>query len=293
MKSVVCYNCGSSRNEPYAEENGFHLVKCSECGLLYVNPRPSDDEISAAHRMGQHRGTRAISVTGQFKSYQVRFYRRMLADVFGPTFNWHGKSWLDIGCGHGELLVAVGQESRGETSTRGVEPNERKQTMARSRGLDVSYFDLKNHQEKYDVISLLNVFSHLPDPPSAIRQWSDLLKPGGQLLVETGDTANLAPNEHYRPFYLPDHLSFANREIVINVLTRAGFTVSKICRYPYIRPSLGAAARETIKWFVPGKTSMWPWLVHWQRHAQTDMFVRAEYTACAAIANSVLGAAAN
>ena len=52
MIDVTCYQCGSNESRAYAEENGFRLVKCDRCGLLYVSPRPSDAEISEGMRTG-------------------------------------------------------------------------------------------------------------------------------------------------------------------------------------------------------------------------------------------------
>jgi SAM-dependent methyltransferase len=226
--------------------------------------------------MGEHKGAQALNVTGSFKPEKVRFYREMLSDVFGPDYDWTGKRWLDIGCGHGELLKAVEKLSQGAAHPVGVEPNEQKQAMARARGLTVSFFDLNTHEERYDVISMLNVFSHLPDPGAAIQGWRRLLRSGGQLLLETGDTANFVAAEHYRPFYLPDHLSFANEAIVVNLVTRAGFDVEKVCKYPFIRPTPRTIIRETAKLAIPSKRSIWRYLLKWRRYAATDMFIRAK-----------------
>jgi len=45
----------------------------------------------------------------------------------------------------------------------GIEPNVRKQQSAKKRGLNVRFIDLRTHESQYDVISLLYVYSHLPD----------------------------------------------------------------------------------------------------------------------------------
>ena len=52
---LPCYNCGSEEATFCAEENAFSLVKCSECGLLYLEKRPDDKEISQAHKQGKHK----------------------------------------------------------------------------------------------------------------------------------------------------------------------------------------------------------------------------------------------
>lgn len=250
-QSVACYNCHSSDSEPYDSENGFQLVKCAVCGLVYLSPRPAADEITEATKIGEHRGDVTLDVTGRFNDGAAARYRGILGDFF-PS-RWAGKSpvsWLDIGCGHGELLVALREYGQGVVAARGCEPNRFKVAAARSRGLDVSFFDLATHEEQYDYVAMLNVFSHLPDPVEAFAAWKKLIKPGGFLFIETGHSAHLTPEEHHKPYYLPDHLSFANQQIVTDILTRIGFAITKVKIYRHtVFPPFhsGRAAKEFVK----------------------------------------------
>lgn len=82
MKVSNCYNCGSEQDTFYAEENGFTLVKCAECGLLYVKNRPHDSEISQARRQGKHSGQRELDVTGVFNPAKIPQYLKVLEDIF-------------------------------------------------------------------------------------------------------------------------------------------------------------------------------------------------------------------
>ena len=58
----------------------------------------------------------------------------------------------------------------------------------------------------------------------------------GEILIETGDSCHLSPKYHHKPYYLPDHLSFANEEILVNILNKVGFKIIKIKKYPYFSP---------------------------------------------------------
>jgi SAM-dependent methyltransferase len=220
MKSVACYFCGSSQHAPYAHENGFALVKCAGCGLLYVNPRPDDADIDAAMRSGMHRGEDALDVVGQHDPRKVAGYVTILKRLFGGREV--SGSWLDIGCGHGELLEALGRF--GSVAARGLEPCAPKADSARARGLHI-VDEGAIAPQSLDAISALNVYSHLPDPHQALRQWATWLRPGGWLIVQTGDSCDLPYRDHHQPFDLPDHLSFANRRIVWTILERAGYVV--------------------------------------------------------------------
>lgn len=265
-----CYYCGSRQHSFYAEENGFTLLKCDGCGLLYVANRPDDDELTHAHQQGQHRGL--SNLTGTFSPAKRNRYIAVLEDIFKGDLSLI-KTWLDVGCGHGEFIEAVQVYSSGAVSVKGTDPNIHKRALARLRGLDVGYFDLESHNEKYDVVSMLNVYSHLPDPPAFLKSIRKLLNPGGTLILETGDTAGLSAQDHYRPFYLPDHLSFASEAIVLGILKRLDFEILNVNKYPFVQFSLKQLAKEVIKLVLPGYTTRFRDLF---KHSKTDMFIRAK-----------------
>ena len=228
LEEAVCYNCGSQRYVVYDSENGFSLVRCSQCALLYVNPRPCAEEISRAMMTGMHRGEQMLDVSGPgFDERKRARYLQILDDVYGDGLCRvaPGARWLDIGCGYGEFMVALNEYVGGRISVSGSEPMTAKLDHARARGLDVDFLDLDRHAGRFEYVSLLNVWSHLPDPVDVIRRWKRLLAPGGEMLIETGHSSHLSNRDHHKPYYLPDHLSFASREIVVGILERLGFEI--------------------------------------------------------------------
>jgi tRNA G46 methylase TrmB len=84
-------------------------------------------------------------MTGTFDNAKVSSYFGVLGDLYGNELGNRERTWLDIGCGHGEFLVALQQFSNRQVTARGLEPNRDKQKSAINRGLEVSYFDLHNH----------------------------------------------------------------------------------------------------------------------------------------------------
>lgn len=274
MNLSKCYYCGSEQHTFYAEENGFLLVKCAGCGLLFVKNRPNPAEILEAHRQGKHGGVNEIDVTGKFYPQKIPQYLKILEDLMGGDLGAK-KTWLDIGCGHGEFMVAVQKYSSGKIVVTGTEPNIYKQESARERGLNVGYFEIESHPEQYDVISLLNIYSHLPDPPEFIQSVKKLLRPRGEIILQTGDTAEFKAEDHYRPFYLPDHLSFASESIVVGILERVGFEILNIQKYPFVPFSLSQMAKELLKVVLPHHQSRLRYYLKGKAYSQTDMFIRA------------------
>ncbi len=272
---MKCYNCNSVTGDFYAEENGYTLVKCAGCGLLFVENPPSADEIDSAHRQGLHRGEKSLNVTGRYNAKAVHRYVKVLEDLFDNGIK-DNSDWLDVGCGHGEFLEALGAFSNGKVRAVGSEPNEYKQKSAKERGHNVDFIELETHDSRYDYVSLLDVYSHLPDPVSFILTLRSFLRPSGELVVKTGDTADLEASDHYRPFYLPDHLSFASERILVDILQRSGFEVIKIRKYPYRRLSASALLKEFVKIFLPNyKSVLFSWLMNLRKWKATKMYIRA------------------
>ena len=275
---VNCYNCGSGQKSYYATENGFTLMKCFDCGLLYVTPRPTDDEIEKAHQFGMHNGESKLHMTGSVNSVKVGAYLKILKDLYQSELIERKGTWLDLGCGHGEFLKALDIFTNGQFTTKGLEPNVHKQAYARKLGFDVSYFDLNDHEQRYDVISFLNVYSHLPNPPEFIKRCRSLLRSKGELLIQTGDSAHLSADEVHRPMYLPDHLSFASEEILCNILKTCGFEIVTVCKYPVILPGMISIMKEFVKIVWPNRISRLRYLVNPKYRAEkywTRMYIRA------------------
>lgn len=95
-----CDCCGSSQWEYRFRENGFDLGRCTNCGLYYLLQMPPKKNRASAD--AQHASpTRArknveISLKAKFR------HLCSLVQKSAPP----GK-WLDIGCGHGALIVAA------------------------------------------------------------------------------------------------------------------------------------------------------------------------------------------
>lgn len=278
MITVSCYSCGADDAVPYATENGCALVKCVRCGLLYVNPRPSDEEIEEGIKIGAHSGDRVLESTGRYMPSKEEIYRKVLHDIYGVELQRHTRKWLDVGCGHGELLLVLKEVSNGNVLAKGLEPNRNKIVAASQKGLDVDFFDLTSHAGKYDCISLLNVYSHLTDPPRFLTLISKLLAGGGELLIQTGDTANLEVKLHPRPFLLPDHLSFASEEILSEMLRKIGFELVTVTKYPTLKLAWVRErfVREAVKMAL-GRKSQIPLMYQMYRirRYKTDMWIRA------------------
>jgi SAM-dependent methyltransferase len=273
LVSVSCPCCRSIESAPYAEENGFVLTRCLSCGLLYVNPRPPDDEVALGARTGHHAGERPVRTTGRRRLEAGSLYRSVLRELYGRDGFDVGPMWLDIGCGYGEFMHTLRAYSGGRLRCVGVEPNARKRLIASRAGLDVRDIDALDAIPPVDAVSLLNVFSHLPNPSAEFDAIWRALRPGGEFLIETGDTAGLPEDQHPRPLDLPDHLSFASEAALRIMLAGCGFEVVGVAKRQAISPHPISLLREAIRAFLPGRIARFRLAL--DPRYRTDMWIRA------------------
>jgi hypothetical protein len=139
-----CYLCGARERAFWDEENGFTAWKCAACGRVYVSPRPSDQAISSANRMGEHRTTAGKTLDiGHWSDRKVERCRRNFASMFADVIaRGEPVRWLDVGAGFGETVSALQSVLPKGSSVTGVEPMAPKVAEAQKRGLPVSQLDL-------------------------------------------------------------------------------------------------------------------------------------------------------
>ena len=231
LESVSCPFCQSNESNHWVTENGFNAVKCRECGLIYVNPRNIQSVVDKAVTTGHHSevlGGR--NVVGRRSKRKVLKYRRVLGRLFNDVWSANRTiSWLDIGAGFGEIVEALSSLAPKGSQVHGIEPMGPKAQNAQSRGILVREGYLNSVKESYDFVSLVDVFSHLPDFRPFLLEIKNVLNDGGQIYLQTGNIADLrGSNDVPTQLDLPDHLVFAGEKHIIAYLEEAGFKIIQI-----------------------------------------------------------------
>ena len=164
MEAIACPYCGVRDDEPWAHERGFTTVRCRPCGFLYLNPRPNAEAIDAAVRTGMHgEVAQNLNVVARRRRAKIIQYRDVFARLFDDVWK-RGEPvlWLDVGAGYGEIVEAVTSLVPPGSSVEGVEPMAPKASQARARGLNVTQGYLQSNHAKVDIVSMIDVFSHIP-----------------------------------------------------------------------------------------------------------------------------------
>ena len=283
IETVSCPFCGSAHAAEWASEGGMRAVKCLDCGFVYIRERPAADVLAAAHLSGAHEKAyksggrpdsslagRAVAVKRRLLAampgFKVRQFRRRLVDVFGRGYlESRPVAWLDVGAGSGELLAALSKLAPEGSRLEGVEPNPIRTRRARALGVRIIGASIDEASPGYDVASLVNVFSHLGDPASFLRRVAGVLNPSGELLLATGNAADISPYDYPGPLYLGDHVVFAGQKHVLALLERCGFEVVSIHRYERSLPANALNVAADIARVALGRRRTSPFRFLWFR----------------------------
>jgi 2-polyprenyl-6-hydroxyphenyl methylase / 3-demethylubiquinone-9 3-methyltransferase len=103
-----------------------------------------------------------------------------------------GQNVLDIGCGGGILSEAMAKQGAIVTAIDASEENINIATQhATDNDIEINYFVTtaetfsENNQNKFDVITCMELLEHVPDPVSIIEACSKMIKPGGHVIFST------------------------------------------------------------------------------------------------------------
>jgi SAM-dependent methyltransferase len=251
MEDVPCNLCGSARlrkslqgpDVRYGTPGTFTVVRCVDCGLCFVSPRPTLDQIGAHY---------PPSYSEHTPSAEGNPFARAQAEMVGSLYPGGG-SVLDVGCASGAFLTAM--RSKGWT-VAGIDTSEQAHSLARSLpGAEIKLGVLGPDDfapASFDAVTLWSVLEHLHDPLATLRTVRRLLKPEGRLFL-------VLPN--YRAFErmlfrtrwfaleLPRHLYHFSPKPLAAMLERAGFKVDKLQHasgHDTLRFSLRLVARRPI-----------------------------------------------
>jgi SAM-dependent methyltransferase len=227
LETVNCNLCGSTRHTAVYEmpdrkffrEEFFIVVQCDQCGLAFVNPRPTRLEIQKHYPPQYYQGPPT-------RSYSRYLQRRFSAEAsYLKALERDGvrRSLLDVGCGNGDFprfMAARGWE------VEGVEVAESSQPITDFRLFTEEFDSIPFDEPVYDAITAWAVLEHVHDPMAYFRKASQLLRKDGLFIFNVPNYVSVASRYLFCED-VPRHLYFFTRETVREYLGSTGFTLEK------------------------------------------------------------------
>ena len=223
----VCENPAT----PGAELSDYRLFRCGHCGCWSSDAliRGAQTSFETSDYFGNAELDR--------EKWQALF-QRMEAE--GKTIH----SILDVGCGTGAFLAFAGGE-RPDCHREGIEiePGRAQQSRERNPGVRIHEGDasetLAAASGPFDLITLWDVFEHVPAPAELLERLAGCLAPGGVIHIVTIHERSLMPTLGRSSYSLsggrltypirrthePHHLTFFTHEGLEIAAERAGLRI--------------------------------------------------------------------
>jgi SAM-dependent methyltransferase len=222
LETVTCNCCGGRRHrlvyrQPdtlFHQHDWFDVVECLDCGLGFVNPRPTAAAISHYYPAAFFDGFDDVEQHRARYEVEAGFLPAVRPERSPPRL-------LDIGCANGDfprVMRARGWKVEGiETS-----PNARPIDDFPVHRAPLDTLDLPG--ESYDAITAWAVLEHVHDPAAYFRAAGRLLKPGGRFVFLVTNFDSLSSRRLFRED-VPRHLVFFTEATVGRYLDAAGLAM--------------------------------------------------------------------
>ena len=238
--AVSCPVCLAAAATPRLHKAGTTIFACASCGSAFWQPDAAFDP-AEIYGTGYFAGSDHASGYDDYASLEVSLrhnFERRLRALGAPH---EGARLLDLGAAYG---FAVDEARRLGWRAVGLEvsPAAARRAAETIRAAVVAVGDAQHvpfADDCFDVVTLWDVLEHLPEPHAAMAELARVLRPGGRLVLTTGDVGSLAARvsgARWHLYTLPEHMFFYSREGLRRLFAAHGLRVERIraeaSRYP-------------------------------------------------------------
>jgi|GEM_PF-1940623 len=224
MQESGCPVCSAGRatRVPFPSRQGdqrFAILECEACSHRYIESPPTDDELAVLYDRYYAQDDR------QARSLRPIPRDRALVRTLVPQLPPRARV-LEVGCNFGETLLAFPPDYHLEgidlsaSAARAAAANPRLNVRQ-------GFFETEPYAPRsFDCLISLAVIEHVRDPIAFLRKAGEVLRPGGLLVLMTGDYGSWyarRQGEEWSLYHSVGHLHFFSRESLDAALRRAGF----------------------------------------------------------------------
>lgn len=255
-EKVACDLCGGKNLKVYLQEvttwehsGKFNYVKCRDCGLVFMNPRPPLKEIgryypAETYWSGQNiRQSSSAVFDKKWKQERDKRFKSLYSEIFKrfpqPALPAGRQARiLDIGCGTNGFLTAF-KEQGWQVLGTDLSP-EAAHYSEQTYGFKVLVGDLLEldfGKEKFDVVALNGVLEHLYSPAKTLEKIKKLLVKDGFLALMVPNLESFGARIFKDDWWLlqpPRHLYHFSPKTITLLLKKTGFGVLSINHFSWV-----------------------------------------------------------
>ncbi len=234
----ICLACGSTSSEVWATawdaeylttDERFTLYRCKTCGVLFIDPVPSD-RLSEIYPSNYYSfASPKESVVHRIKGWlDGRLFQNILKSIPGESLNV-----LDVGGGAGWQLNIIRDIDPRVKFTQVVDFDPGAAELARGQGHEYFCGRIEDFQtdRQFDLVLLLNLIEHVADPLLILQKVRSMLSPQGLVLVKTPNydslDARVFRHKNWGGYHSPRHWVIFTKESFERIAATAGLKFKK------------------------------------------------------------------
>lgn len=209
---IECPHCCSDAFEAMFYENGFPLVQCKRCRIMFLQQRVKFEHVHLIYDAPYH-GTDNFAYSK--RTGEKRF------DLIAPHLPADASIFED-GAGDGSFIAACGERQH---NARGCDLGMDAIRQAKA-AFEVDLFH--GHLDEagvetgsLDAFVCFNLLSHLYEPWEYVKKVKTLLKPDGVWLFRTGNRRHVMKWTNRGKWSAPEHVFHFNSQVLESMLDQA------------------------------------------------------------------------
>lgn len=214
--------------------NGGSLYRCKVCQLGFRWPRLSKTELDLLYEDGSdHAWSSSVHLRRDWS----------VAHKWITSTLSKGDSILDIGCFDGGALESL----VGNYKCFGVEIHPKARLLAEQKGISLIGSDFSDLKGNFGFITAFDVIEHVEDPAIFLRKCLNALRPGGCLLISTGNFDSFTfrmMGSRYWYCTIAEHISFVSPRWFLKHFSEMGCKCEKLITFAHDEASIGRRIKE-------------------------------------------------
>ena len=222
----ACHICEGTRVYYLFSIGDYRVVRCDDCGLIFLNPQPSNEELTRIYGANYFLGSESEEgrrAAGEVKQATAEAYLAEIARYRGGA---PGRL-LEVGCGEGDFLAVA---ERAGWDVTGIEysvsaTDRARERIKKGRVLSGELREAALPPDQFDLCVLSDVLEHVRSPLQFLREVHRVLKPGGALFIATPSLDSWSARllrQRWMEFK-PEHLVYFDQQTLQTALFKSGF----------------------------------------------------------------------
>ncbi len=233
----TCPVCKSPEREYLQTIYRFDYHECAVCGAAYTSNPPGESGLKKIYNSDSYnQAVKRLVANESLTDYRIEHIAKPKVEYILRNISTHKDTWLDIGCGVGEILSvlsAKGIECVGLETSRMIREYGMKRLGVKILDEYIDETTVQRHLHNWGVISLFNILEHIKDPASLISAIAQTQEVNDNLVIEVPHFPSISalcqmafPRHVDRNMHPPHHLFLFSVKSLEILLHRHGYELT-------------------------------------------------------------------